>query len=455
MKKLVLTYVVLGFCIISNGQVAGVLSDIRDSRTYKTIEIFSQIWMAENLNTERFQNGDKIRKVNSSQEWVIACQRKEPVWMYYQNNEEYGKKFGKIYNYYAVIDKRNIAPQNFHIPTAKDFGALSKLSTSNLKSRDGWYSTSYRKKVLANVDKIDRNGFPYVDLDLVEREFTILGSGNNSSGFNAYPSGQIESNGTFNLLGKEIYFWLLSPGNYNNSLSAFKISWDNNESQIVSVNQTQGFYIRCVSGRTLEEIENEKEQKLKKEKAIADSIYIEKVKYEKLLDELNQKKEDSLRIIDNANEIKRQDLLRNNLKLFDYFNDGVVVEINEINGEKHGLLMSVEESLLRINELISKKTEFNNGWRIPEVNEMKSIVKLMKKNDSFLSIIEKTQYKGNTFGWGTAYWWYAIPEKNSSPSIDNLWWIFKSAIGKDQPIKGQGQAMISNSYSRLRLVKEF
>lgn len=456
MKKYILFFLVNIISSSNKAQQTGVIMDTRDSRTYKTIEIFSQIWMVDNLNSDKFQNGDKIPKVNSSQEWIKACQRKEPVWMYYDNNAENGKKYGKIYNYYAVIDKRNIAPINFHIPSINEFISLSKLSAISLKSRDGWYSTTYRKRVLDNVDKIDINGFPYVDLDLVEKVFTLGGSGNNSSGFDAYPSGRIESNGTFSLFGREINFWSLTKGSIPNTHSAYRIAWDDNETHIFNANITQGFYIRCVNGRSQEEIENERQQKYKREKFIADSIYVEKIKYEKYIDDLNQKREDSIKSNNKIILEKKEDSLKNTLALFDKFKEGIVIKLNETNGVKHGLLMHIEENLLRMEQLVNKYSVNEDGWRIPTVPEMQLIITLAKTNNDFNNFFEKSKNKGNTYGWGKAEWWYALPDLNVKPTIDNLWWVFKSKLGRDQQIKDKYNSyLVEHLYARLRLVKEF
>ena len=61
---------------------------------------------------------------------------------------------------------------------------------------------------------------------------------------------------------------------------------------------------------------------------------------------------------------------------------------------------------------------------------MQLIIKLAKKDDAFNSFLEKSQYKGETYGWGSANWWYALPELNINPAIDNLWYVFKSKLGK-------------------------
>jgi len=41
------------------------------------------------------------------------------------------KKFGKIYNGYAISDSRILAPVGFHIPTVSEWSILLKVADSN------------------------------------------------------------------------------------------------------------------------------------------------------------------------------------------------------------------------------------------------------------------------------------------------------------------------------------
>ncbi len=89
-----------------------------------SIKIGAQVWQAENLNVDRFRNGDSIPEVRSEEEWVAAGKRGEPAWCYYDNDAENGKKYGKLYNWYAVNDSRGLAPEGWHIPTDEEWTIL-------------------------------------------------------------------------------------------------------------------------------------------------------------------------------------------------------------------------------------------------------------------------------------------------------------------------------------------
>jgi uncharacterized protein (TIGR02145 family) len=88
-----------------------------EGKTYKTVKIGNQTWMAENLNVSTFRNGDQIFEVKSFEEWENAGDEKRPAWCYYNNNPKNGSIYGKLYNYFAVIDPRGLAPEGWHIPS--------------------------------------------------------------------------------------------------------------------------------------------------------------------------------------------------------------------------------------------------------------------------------------------------------------------------------------------------
>ena len=91
---------------------------------WKTVKIGSQIWLGENLNIATFRNGDKIPEAKTAEEWQKANDNKQPAWCYYNNDPKNGEKYGKLYNGYAVNDKRGLAPEGWRIPTDWDWELL-------------------------------------------------------------------------------------------------------------------------------------------------------------------------------------------------------------------------------------------------------------------------------------------------------------------------------------------
>jgi uncharacterized protein (TIGR02145 family) len=94
---------------------------------FKTVKIGNQTWMAENLNVDRFRNGDLIPEARTNQEWASAWEwgNKQPAWCYYDNDLANGEKYGKLYNWYAVNDKRGLAPKGWHVPSDTEWLQLA------------------------------------------------------------------------------------------------------------------------------------------------------------------------------------------------------------------------------------------------------------------------------------------------------------------------------------------
>ncbi|MBM3456181.1 MAG: hypothetical protein FJX80_13740, partial [Bacteroidetes bacterium] len=105
-KHLLFIIFMLSISVTAPAQQYGTLKDARDGRVYKTVKIGSQVWLAQNLNTDRFQNGDIIPEAKTREEWYLAGENKQPAWCYYENAPANGAKYGKLYNWYAVSDSR-------------------------------------------------------------------------------------------------------------------------------------------------------------------------------------------------------------------------------------------------------------------------------------------------------------------------------------------------------------
>jgi uncharacterized protein (TIGR02145 family) len=93
----------------------------QNGNTYATIVIGTQEWMAENLRTTTYANGDPIPNVTDGNAWT---QLTTGAWAHYDNNASYENPYGKLYNWYAVSDPRNVCPTNWHVPTDAEWNTL-------------------------------------------------------------------------------------------------------------------------------------------------------------------------------------------------------------------------------------------------------------------------------------------------------------------------------------------
>ena len=101
------------------------LYDPRNSKKYKTVRIGTQTWTAENLNTIYFRNGDEIFEAKNIEDWEISVLNKTPAWCYIDFDFKNDKKYGKLYNIYAINDPRGITPVGWSIPNSSQWKTLS------------------------------------------------------------------------------------------------------------------------------------------------------------------------------------------------------------------------------------------------------------------------------------------------------------------------------------------
>lgn len=99
-------------------------------------------WQAQNIAVTHFRNGDPIPEAQSDSAWQLAAETGQPAWCYYQGSTAMGKKYGKLYNYYALTDPRGIAPEGWRIPSLSDWQVLNEMldlqAALQLKAEKGW-----------------------------------------------------------------------------------------------------------------------------------------------------------------------------------------------------------------------------------------------------------------------------------------------------------------------------
>lgn len=118
----------------------GTVTDI-DGNVYSTIGIGGQIWMAENLKVTQYRNGDEIPNLTDDILWSNTT---EGAYCCYNNDPNIALVYGNLYNWYAVIDSRNIAPEGWHVPTEDEWDKLinwlggEDIAGGKLKSTTLW-----------------------------------------------------------------------------------------------------------------------------------------------------------------------------------------------------------------------------------------------------------------------------------------------------------------------------
>ncbi len=95
-----------------------------DGNVYNAVIIGDQVWLKENLRVSHFNNGDVIPNVSGISAWLAlstgACCN-------YENNAGLVETYGRLYNWFAVNDSRNICPAGWHVATDGEWTVLTDL----------------------------------------------------------------------------------------------------------------------------------------------------------------------------------------------------------------------------------------------------------------------------------------------------------------------------------------
>lgn len=101
-----------------------------EGRYYPIIKIGNDWWMTENLATTKYRNGDAIELIqNSSENWENGL----PAYCKFEDSQ---LAPGLLYNWQAVNDSRNIAPEGWHVATEDEWKALERhlgMNTEDLE----------------------------------------------------------------------------------------------------------------------------------------------------------------------------------------------------------------------------------------------------------------------------------------------------------------------------------
>jgi uncharacterized protein (TIGR02145 family) len=145
---------VLFTALSSASQQTGTFTDPRDGKTYKTVQIGTQTWMAENLAYKA----------------IGGC------WAFFDDQSNVAK-YGYLYNWNTTDDA---CPPNWHLPSDAEWTMLidslggELVAGRSMKSNSGWV--------------LDNNG-------------------TNTSGFNGLPAGIRNVNGMYGNLGNATIWW--------------------------------------------------------------------------------------------------------------------------------------------------------------------------------------------------------------------------------------------------------
>ena len=201
-----------------------------EGNVYKTAQIGTQIWMAENLKVTRLNDNTSIPIVPGDPEWIAMS---TPAYSWLSNNSANKDLYGANYNWFAV-NTGKLCPDGWHVGT------------------DAEYNTMEMYLGIAPAE-VNLWGFRGTDEGTKLKGTTTWtdgGNGTNSSGFNALAGGYRQwDDGSFPGVGVITYFWTASDDTENGHPT---VGWyrrvDNNETRIHkgATEKEGGKYVRCL-----------------------------------------------------------------------------------------------------------------------------------------------------------------------------------------------------------------
>jgi uncharacterized protein (TIGR02145 family) len=209
---------------------AGTVTDI-DGNVYQTVTIGTQEWMAENLKVTHYRNGDAIPNVTDDITWQGLS---IGGYCNYSNDVSNVATYGRLYNWYAVTDIRNIAPDGWHVASDVEWKQLEMhlgMSQAQADATDG--------RGTDEGGKLKEAGTTHWDSPNT--------GATNESGFSGLPAGiRSYTHGTFFYIGSDAVFWTSTEFN---SLFAWLRALHNSYSLVTRNclnNKGEGFSVRCV-----------------------------------------------------------------------------------------------------------------------------------------------------------------------------------------------------------------
>ncbi len=219
----------------STGSGGGVVSNpgsgvLFNGYNYSSVVLGNgQEWMAENLRTTIYANGNSIPNVTAASQWASLS---SGAWAHYDNDNQYNFPYGRLYNWYAVNDARNVCPTGWHVPSDADWNILIKyLDTTADTTCSGCFQSNVAGGYLKQTGTLYWSSPNF--------------GASNISGFSSLPGGYRDVYGAFSEIGLYGYWW---SSTQSSTVAAFTRELFHNNPYIGRSlrDKHDGYSVRCV-----------------------------------------------------------------------------------------------------------------------------------------------------------------------------------------------------------------
>jgi uncharacterized protein (TIGR02145 family) len=200
---------------------------VLEDTNYRSVTIGTQVWMVDNLKTLKYRNGETIPNITDLNIWSNLSSAAQCD---YENTPAYTETYGRLYNWYAVNDPRNIAPFGWHIPSKEEWLTL----------------INYLGGEEVAGDKLKESGYLHWYYDGNCSTFA-----SNETGFTALPGGcltnnvEIDSEWYFAYVSQAGYWWTSSEKNSSHASCIEMMRFDGHVFNFDD-SKNRAYSVRCI-----------------------------------------------------------------------------------------------------------------------------------------------------------------------------------------------------------------
>lgn len=201
-----------------------------DGNNYPTVILGTQEWMAKNLKVSKYRNGDPIATGLDNSAWNTTTLG---AYSFYNGDSSNDTTFGKLYNWYTVVDPKGLCPLGFHSPSDAEWKTLEIfLGMPSIEA-----DQSGGRGLTQNIGG---------KLKSISPLWTNSNAGaTNSSGFSGLPGGKRENTGSYLDGNFFAYFWTTNID--GTTYSYYRtLNFDYGTIGRYSYFQQMGLSVRCV-----------------------------------------------------------------------------------------------------------------------------------------------------------------------------------------------------------------
>jgi uncharacterized protein (TIGR02145 family) len=193
-----------------------------DGNVYSTVAIGNQVWMAANLKTTKYRNGNIIPTTNNA----VYLDKQDELYPFYQWEIYPDGITGRLYTWYVAADTRGLCPTGWHLPTEFEWDDL----------------VYYLGGAATAGGKLKESGTAH---------WTSPNTGaTNESGFNAIPGGYLQFDWWYGFEG--LFFdgrrsgsWWSRNGTYA-AMRSLRIQSNQISIEYVDTSARNGLSVRCI-----------------------------------------------------------------------------------------------------------------------------------------------------------------------------------------------------------------